>query len=87
MKLFQFVLQTNNNKDGKDNKIKYKLRGKWIIKKELEFEDFHVLLTNQTVKTSFYMMKKIRLNISKAEREQGATEFSIRGFEFSRTLN
>ena len=32
-------------------------------------------------------MKKIRLNISKAEREQGATEFSIRGFECSRTLN
>ena len=71
----------------KDNSIKYKLRGKGIINKELTFADFQKLILNEQVAKSFFMLKKIRLNISKGEREQGASEFSIRGYECSRTLN
>ena len=70
-----------------NGKITYKIRGKGIMSDTLTWEEFAKLLKGEEVEKKFFMLQRLRTNISKKQRSEGIDEFSIVGDMKSRTLN
>ena len=70
-----------------NGKIEIKIRGKGVMSDTLNWEDFPKLLKNEQLDKRFFMLQRLRLNISKQQRDEGIDEFSIIGDMKSRTLN
>ena len=67
--------------------IDYKIRGKGVMSDTLTWADFPNLLKGEEVEKKFFMLQRLRTNISKKLRADGIDEFSIVGDMKSRTLN